>query len=189
MLKRFMTEGPIGRLLGLLPFVNLARGNEICVNGEFPKARFMSYINGTGGDLYPGTICQIDYSTALVGGKHTCVVYNADIDGGRPKGPIIIALDTMGKLIGRLMTDPIPSGEIFQGVTPLPGEEYNLMISDADTGTSTNDVAIGTTMIVRDGFGTLIATTGSPENEVAITQEAVNNLSGNTLGWCRWTGY
>ncbi len=173
----------------LLAAVAGVRGNEICVNGEFPKARFVSYINGTAADLYPGTIVQIDYSAALVGGKHTCVLYNADADGGRPKGPFIVVLDTMGKLIGRLMTDPVPAGEIFQGVTPLPGEEYNLMISDADTGTSTNDVAAGTTMIVRDGFGTLIATTGSPETEVAVTQEAVNDMSGNRLGWCRWTGY
>ena len=166
----------------------MPRGNNILVNGEHGKGRYMPLYNGTGGDLYPGTIVQLDTSVALKGGVHTAVVYNRDADGDRPLGPHIVALETMQKLRGALMTDAIPSGEIFQGYVPQPGDELNLMIKDADTGTSLNDVAAGTLLIVDDGTGYMIATTGSPEEEVAELLETVSDLAGAELGWCIWNG-
>lgn len=164
----------------------MARGNGIIVSAQ-PNGRFTEGIIGAGLTPSPGTIMQLQLATALVGGRHTWEIYNADIDGGRPKGPIIVLLPDF--LQGRLATTAYAAGERAFGYVPLPGDELNLLWSDADTGTSTNDVAIGTTGIVRDGFGTIIATTGSPENEVCILLEALNNLSGNTLGWSQWTGY
>ena len=166
----------------------MPRGNNILVNGEHGKGRYMPLFNGTGGDLYPGTIVQIDTSVALRAGVHTAVVYDRGADGDNPQGPHVVALETMQKLAGRTMTDAIPSGEMFEGYAPLPGDELNLRVKDADTGTSLNDVAAGTLLMVDDGTGYLIATTGSPEQEVAQLLEAASDLAGAELAWCSWAG-
>ena len=166
----------------------MPRGNCILVNGEHGKGRYLPLFNGTGGDLYPGTIVQIDTSVALRAGVWTAVVYNRDADGDRPLGTHIVALETMQRLTGRTMTDAIPSGEMFQGYAPQPGDELNLMIRDTDTGTSLNDIAAGTILIVDDGTGYLHGTTGSPEEEVATLMEAASDLAGAELAWCVWNG-
>ncbi len=166
----------------------MAKGNEIFLNGMFGHGRYMPLINGTGGDLYPGTIVQVDYTDAIDGGVFTAVDYNADIDGGRPKGAHVVVLDTMQKMVGRLMTDAIPTLEMFQGYAPIAGDELNLLWADV-SGTGTTDViAIGTVGIVQDTTGEIIATTGSPEAEVCIARERIA-LSGDSLIWCEWTGH
>ncbi len=167
----------------------MPRGNNILVNGEHGKGRYIPLFNGSGGDLYPGTICQLDMTVALRGGVETAVVYNRSADGEQPSGPFIVALETMQKLRGALMTDAIPSGEMFQGYCPLPGDELNLMVADVDTGTSTNDIAVNSIMMVDDGTGYLITTTSTPETEVALTKEAASDLAGAELCWCVWTGH
>lgn len=164
------------------------KGNDIVVNGMFGRGRYNTYYNGTGGDLYPGTICQVDTSVALRGGYSTVVVYDRDADGDNPLGAHIVVTHEMQKMVGKLATDAIPSGEMFQGYEPIAGDDLNLLLKDADTGTSTDDVAAGTILMVDDGTGLLIATTGSPEREVAVTMEAQNNMSAAALTWCRWAG-
>lgn len=164
------------------------RGKEILVNGEFGKGRYEALYNGTGGDLYPGTIVQKDFSVALKGGQFTAVKYNADASGGRPKGGFCVVLNTMGAMVGRTNEDPIPSGEIFQGYFPLPGDELNLLWGDV-SGTGTSDVIeAGTVGIVDDTTGEIVATTGSPETEVCIAKERVA-LDGDSLVWSEWTGH
>ena len=165
------------------------KGNNIVVNGEHGKGRRLPLFNGTSAVLYPGTVMQLDTSVALRAGVSTAVVYNRDADGNRPAGPYIVATEEYGRLAGRTIDDTIADGEQFGGYVPLPGDDLNLMVADADTGTSTNDVAVGTLMIVDDGTGYLIATTGSPESEVALMMDAANNLSGAALNWVQWTGY
>lgn len=165
------------------------KGNNIVVNGEFGKGRYSPMINGTGAVLYPGTIMQVDPSVALVGGVSTCVVYDRSADGEQPKGAFWVATEHMGRLAGKTVDDTIEVGAMFEAYAPAAGDDLNLMVSDADTGTSTNDVAVGTIMMVRDGFGTLIATSGSPETEVAVMMSAANDFSGNRLNWVQWTGH
>jgi hypothetical protein len=164
----------------------VAKGNDIVVNGMFGKGRYTSFFNGTGGDLYPGSIVQIDPTVALRGGQHTVVFYNRDADGDQPKGDLILVTHEMQKTIGKLATDAIPSGEMFQGYSPLPGDDVNLLLADANTGTTTEDIAADTMLMVDDGTGKLVATTGSPEQEVAVTLEATNNMAAAALTWCRW---
>jgi hypothetical protein len=166
----------------------LSKGNNIVVNGEHAKGRRYAMFNGTGAVLYPGTVMQIDTSVALKGGLWTAVLYDRDADGDQPKGAYWIATDEMGRLSGRTKDDPIAVGELFEAYSPLPGDDLNLMIQDASTGTSLNDVAIGTILMVDDGTGTLIATTATPESEVALLMEDVSDMSGNRLGWVQWSG-
>ena len=164
----------------------MAKGNDIVVNGMFGKGRYTPYYNGTGGDLYPGTICQVDTSVALRAGVNTVVVYDRDADGDHPKGDLILVTHEMQKMVGKLATDAIGTGEIFQGYSPQAGDDVNLLLADANTGTTQEDIAAGTILMVDDGTGKLIATTGSPEEEVAVTMEAQNNMSAAALTWCRW---
>jgi hypothetical protein len=125
----------------------LSKGNNIVVNGEHAKGRRYAMFNGTGAVLYPGTVMQVDYSVALKGGLWTAILYARDADGDQPKGSYWIATDEMGRLAGRTKDDTIAVGELFEAYSPLPGDDLNLMIQDASTGTSLNDVAIGTILI------------------------------------------
>lgn len=136
---------------------------------------------------YPGTVMQLQPATALQGGRFTWEIYNRDVDGDRPAGPYIVLCEDL--LQGKTMSDVYAAGDRAFGFVPWPGCELNLLWRDADTGTSTNDVAVGTIGIVDDATGTIIGTTGTVENEVCLLLEAISNLSGNTLGWTIWSGY
>lgn len=159
----------------------MARGSLIVVS-PFPKGHFVEGIIGAGLTPKPGTAVQLQPATALQGGRHTWELYNADADGGRPKGPIIIL--TEDSLQGRPMTTAYAAGERAFGYIPLPGDELNLLLGDvAGTG---DDHALGEILIIDDTTGKFIATTGSPEEEVAQLLEAVTDPTTDTLCWCQW---
>lgn len=164
----------------------MSRGNEIIVSAN-PRGVFMEGKIGLGLTPKPGTIMQIQVATALVGGRHTFELYNADADGGRPKGPLYVLLED--SLQGKTTTNAYAAGERCRLYTPVAGEELNLLLTDENTGTSDNDVAAGTMLIIDDGTGLMIATTGSPETEVAMTLETISNMDADELVWCAWTGY
>ncbi len=162
----------------------MARGNEIIVSAE-PKGHFIEGFIGSGLTPKPGTIMQFDVSIALKGGRFTWKLYDADADGGRPKGPFIVLLPDW--LQGRLATTAYAAGEKCFGYIPLPGDELNLLLLDI-AGTA-DDHAIGETLIVDDTTGKLIATTGSPETEIAVALEAIVDPTADQLLWCQWTGH
>lgn len=162
----------------------MARGNEIVISPE-SKGHYVEGIIGAGLTPKPGTIMQLDYSVALKGGRHTWKLYDADADGGRPKGPIIVLRED--HLQGRLATTAYAAGERAFGYIPLPGDELNLLVANiAGTG---DDHAAGEVLIIDDTTGLMIATTGSPETEVAVLLEAITDPTADTLAWCQWTGY
>ena len=69
----------------------------------------------------------------------------------------------------------------------MAGEELNLLIENiAGTG---DDHAIGEILMVNDCIGKLIATTGSPETEVAYLKETITDPTADTLAWCEWSGH
>lgn len=162
----------------------MAKGNEIIVSAH-PRGHFMEGIIGAGLTPKPGTIMQIQIATATVGGRWTWELYNADADGGRPKGPFIVLLPD--HLQGKTATDAYAAGDHCFGYVPLPGDELNLLLSDI-AGTA-DDHTKGEMLIVDDGTGELIATTGSPETEVAMLLETVTDPEADYLAWCIWTGY
>lgn len=163
----------------------MAKGNNIIVSAN-PRGVFMEGIVKTGETPYPGQIVQIDISEATVGGRHTFEIYNADADGGNPKGAYFVVLEDA--LQGKTAEDAYAAGERIFVYTPVAGEELNLRWDDTDTGTTTNDLTKGTVGIIQDTTGNIIATAGSPEDEVCMLLEDLSNLDGDTLGWSIWQG-
>lgn len=160
----------------------MARGNEIIVTSN-PRGNFCEGIINTAEK--PGTIMQRDASVALVGGRATFVAYNRDADGNRPAGAHWVLLPD--HLQGKGPTDAYTAGDRGFLYAPLPGDELNLLFGNA-AGTA-DDIAKGDLMIVDDGTGKIIETTGSPECEVALALEAIVDPTADQLLWVEWTGY
>lgn len=162
----------------------MARGNSIIVSAQ-PQGRFAEGYIAAGETPKPGQILQIQMATALKGGLHTYEIYNADADGGRPKGPIFVLLEDAYQ--GRTVSDAYAAGEWCRLYTPLPGDELNMILGDvAGTG---DDHTKGEMLIIDDTTGKLVATTGSPETEVAQLKETVTDPTADTLAWVQWTGF
>lgn len=162
----------------------MARGNGIIVNAE-PKGKFEWGYIASGETPKPGTILQRQVATALKHGNHTFEIYNADADGGRPKGGGYYVLLEDG-LQGKTVDDAYAAGDFAPLYCPQEGDQLNLLLLNI-AGTA-DDHTKGEVLIVDDTTGKLIATTGSPENEVAVLLETVTDPVADTLAWCEWTG-
>ena len=163
----------------------MARNNSIVVSA-LPEHRYMEGKVKTGETIFPGTIVQFDISAGIDGnGRFTWELYNADADGGRPKGPFILVIEDIKQ--GKLMTASYAAGDIIYGVVPLAGEEYNVLIGDV-AGTGDSHTA-GEMLIVDDGTGELIATTGSPETEPFMLLETLAAPTADTLAHAICTGF
>lgn len=160
----------------------MALGNEIVLTID-PRGRFMEGIIDTAEK--PGTIVQIDFTQAKVGNRFHWVAYNRDADGDRPAGPFIVLLPD--HLQGKTSADAYAAGDRAFGYVPLPGDELNLLIANL-AGTA-DDHAAGEQLMVDDGTGKLVATTGTPETEVATLAENITDPVADTLAHCFWTGY
>lgn len=155
--------------------------NQIMVSAE-PRGQFVEGVIGAGITPKPGTIMQYDISETLQGGRFVWELYNADADGGRPKGPYIVLLED--HLQGKTYDDAYAAGERCFGYIPVAGDELNLRLLDvAGTG---DDHTKGEILIVDDTTGKLIATTGSPEDEVAMLLETITDPTADTVAWCIW---
>lgn len=164
----------------------MARGNRIVVSAvDGAAAKYVEGNIAAGETPKPGQIVQLQSATALVGGRHTWEIYNADADGGRPKGPYIVLIEDA--LQGKTVTDAYVAGERAFGLIPKAGDELNLLLLNI-AGTA-DDHTKGEMLIVDDTTGKMIATTGSPETEVAQLLEDVTDPTADTLAWCIWTGY
>lgn len=162
----------------------MAKGNEIIVSAD-PRGHFSEGTIAAGETPKPGTILQRQTSVALKSGRWTYEIYNADADGGRPKGAIWLLLPN--HLEGKLATDAYAAGERCFLYCPLPGDQLNLLVLNL-AGTA-DDHAIGEMLIIDDTTGKMIATTGTPETEVAQLLETITDPTADTLAWCEWTGY
>ncbi len=162
----------------------MARGNGIIVTAN-PRGIYMEGYIAAGQTPKPGTVMQPDPTVALVGGRHTYTAYNADADGGMPKGPLWVLLPN--DLMGQPVTTAYAAGDRCYLYCPQAGEELNMILGDvAGTG---DDHTAGEMLIVDDGTGKLIATTGTPESEPFILLETVTDPTADTLAWVQYTGY
>lgn len=159
----------------------MSRGNSILISSE-PNGKFFEGIVGASNTFYPGMCVQIDASVALQGGKFSCVAYNRDADGNNPAGPHIIVLEDVDQ--GKTMSDSYAAAERFRGYIPASGDELNLLLGDV-SGTG-DDHTAGELLIVDDGTGEFIATTGSPEVEPAMLLETITDPTADTIAWCIW---
>lgn len=162
----------------------MAWGNEIIVTPN-PTGRFLEGIIGVGNTPKPGTIMQPDVSVALVGNRLSWVVYNADADGGRPKGPLAVLLPD--HLQGKTATTAYAAGDRCFLYCPVMGDELNVLLADV-AGTA-DDHTKGEILIVDDGTGKLIATTGNPETEPFLLLETVTDPTADQLVHVMYTGY
>jgi hypothetical protein len=166
----------------------MARGHCIIVSSN-PRGVFMEGTIGAGLSPKPGTLMQVQPSTALKSGRHTFELYNGDVDGGRPKGSFYVLREDPYQ--GKTADTAYAAGERCFLYTPLPGEELYLLVANlAGTG---DDHVVGEMLIPSTAAdatqGKLLATTGTPEAEVAQLLEAITDPTADTLAWCLWTGY
>lgn len=162
----------------------MARGNSIIVSAN-PRGVFMEGTLGVGiTTARPGVAMQVQAATSLVGGRHTFELYNVAADGSRPGGPIFILREN--PYLGGKISDPYVAGERIFLYTPVEGEELNLMLGDvAGTG---DDHVKGEVLMIDDGTGEFVATTGTPETEVAQLLETITDPAADQLAWCYWGG-
>lgn len=161
----------------------MARGNEIIVTSE-PAGLFDEGYVKAAETFYPGMVVIRDASVALSGGRHTYKIYDESADGDHPTGGFWIVTNNLQTMLGKLVTDSIAAGERIQVYSPRMGEELNLLIKNI-SGTGDSHTK-GEKLIVDTGSGMLIATTGSPETEVAQLLETLAALTADTLAWCQW---
>lgn len=162
----------------------MARGNEIVVTSE-PGGQFTEGFVKSGETHYPGMVVQRDASVALVGGRHTYKIYDRDADGDQPAGAFWVVTNLLGALVGQGVTVGITDRAMYY--SPEAGEELNLLVGNlAGTG---DDHALGEILMVDDGTGKLVVTTGSPETEVAQLLEVITDPTADTLAWCQWSGH
>lgn len=158
----------------------MAEGNLIVLASPRKGVTKEAIITGTPN---PGTVMQIDVSEAEVGGRFTYEAYNPGADGTRKPIAVLLEDDMQGKLA----TDAYVSGDVGKIYFPAPGEELNMLLQNA-AGTG-DSFAVGDVLIVDNGTGKLIATTGSPESEPFEVREAQAALTADTLVRCQYTGY
>lgn len=162
----------------------MARGSRIIVSAD-PKGKFTEGVLATGEK--PGTIMQIDPTVALAGGRHTFKVYDRAADGDQPAGAFWVLTEHLQALQGKTALDAYTAGDRGSLYAPQDGEELNLLFGNA-AGTA-DDVALGDIMMVDDGTGKIITTTGTPETEVAVALEAIVDPVADQLLWVQWSGH
>lgn len=159
----------------------MASGNEIIVT---PNPRGVFREGTINGALKPGTFVQVDVSEGEdANGNETYEAYNADDDGDQRQVYILLP----DQFRGKLATDAYTDGDHCFVYTPMPGEELNALVKNL-AGTA-DDHSFGDILMIDDGTGKLIATTGSPESEVAQLLEAITDPTEDTLALIRYTGY
>lgn len=136
------------------------------------------------GTPYPGTLVTIKAATEPVGGRLTWEPYNRDADANRAL--VAVLLEPFN---GASYATAYATGERCRIYIPVPGDELNMLVSAAGTGTG-DAVAIGALLIPVDGTGLLIATADSPEMEPFQCMETTSDVtSTGTLVHCIFTGY
>lgn len=160
----------------------MAKGNKIIASAN-PKGHFTEgKINGA---LVPGTVVQIDTSEGIDSGtgRFDWEAFNQDADGDQR----LIAVLLEDSLQGKLQTDAYVTGDTCFVYFPIAGEELNMLIANL-AGTA-DDHSFGEILMVNDGDGLLVATTGSPESEPFTLLETITDPTADTLAHCIFTGY
>jgi hypothetical protein len=169
------------------------KGNTIIVTtGRTPSGLFREGIVKTGETHYPGMICQEDRSVAEVEGVATYKIADIDADGTMPKGALMVCTEILQIEQGRGLDPTVTANGIAAGeraiyYCPRAGEQLNVIYKNV-SGTA-DDVAAGDMLIVDDGTGKVIVTTGSPESEPFKAMEAITDPTADQLLWVEYTGY
>ena len=129
----------------------MAKGSNIIVSNA-PRGTYWEGV--LTGALLPGTIVQIKVSAGLDDdGNPSFEAYNAALDGDRR--PLFVLLPDIYQ--GRDELTAYTTGTRCRVYMPLAGDQLNV-VSDAA-------LTFGDLLIVDDGTGKVLATTGTPESE------------------------
>ena len=145
-----------------------------------PAGRFIECI--VSGTPKPGTCMTVLAATEPIGGIFTYEVYNRAADSERTVIAVLLEDESQGKDVLTAYTT-LNQGRLY---FPLPGDSLQMLI--ADVGGTADTFAIGDILIVDDGTGLLLTTTGSPEIEPFVMMETLVALTADTLARCLFTG-
>ncbi|MGL6095039.1 MAG: hypothetical protein ACRC7O_04465 [Fimbriiglobus sp.] len=159
----------------------MARGNGIIVSAE-PKGSWTEGYYGVGVTPKPGQIVQVDLSVPMIGGRHTYKLYARTASGDRTAGPAYVTLPD--DLRGKDNSTAMAAGDRAFLYSPEAGDELNLLLADV-AGTA-DDHTAGEILMIQNNTGKLIATTGSPQEDVAVLMETVTDPAADTLAWVTW---
>lgn len=176
----------------------MALGNVILITPE-PKGRFEEIIvvgtpkPGTHMVIKPGTTftrggrCEME-PAGTTAASSTNQGMNAD--GERiPIAILLCATDAGASGVPPFIgpTDAYTTGSRGTVYYPVPGDEMNILFQD-NTGTGAlEDIVIGSKLIVDDGTGKVLQSTGSPECEPWVSNEAVADVAADRLIWATFT--
>lgn len=157
------------------------RYNKILVSpaGGHPYSFKEGIIDGT---PKPGTCMTIKAAVEPVNGRFTYEAFNRDADANRAE--VIVLLED--ELQGYGVSTAYVSGTRGRLYVPQNGDILQMLVANiAGTG---DFFAIGDYLIIDDGTGKLIATTGSPEMESFRVLETTSAIAADTLILCQYTG-
>lgn len=171
----------------------MAKGSRILVS-PFPLGRFEEIV--VSGTPKPGTHMEYKTGSTDVGGRKTYEVagltaavtsHGMNASGDRIGIAILVCwADHVACPPAKTATDAYANGERGAIYWPVPGEDLNILFQD--TGGTADDVLVDDKMIVVDGTGKVIRSTGSVENEPWLAREALTDPVADQLLWCTYTG-
>lgn len=154
--------------------------NTILVDGHPRGKIFEGIISGT---PKPGTCMSMTSAEPDGSGRNTYEPWNGGADGEQDE--VIVLLEDIFQ--GKTKDDAYADGSRGRFYIPLPGDELLVLVANiAGTGDA---FAIKDKLMIDDGTGKLIATTGTPEMEPFKVLETVSALTEDTLVLCRATGH
>lgn len=143
--------------------------NTIVVKG---RGHFIEGKLASGQTPIPGTCISLK-------SDGTYEAWNGAADGERDEVIVLIEND----FLGQLKTQAYADGAQFRAYIPLPGDELQVYV------TSGENIAIADKLIIDDGTGRCIETTGTPEMEPFKALESSGGaLGANTHILVRFTG-
>jgi hypothetical protein len=126
----------------------------------------------------------IKAATEPAGGRLTWEPFNAGANGHRQLVAVLLE-----PFHGASYSTAYVSGERCRLYIPAAGEEMNMLVTHAGTGTG-DSLAIGDLLIAVNGTGLLLQTTGTVESEPFIAMETVaDQVAAGSLVHCMYTGY
>lgn len=161
----------------------MPKGSEIIVSAN-PEGKFLEGIIAAGQTPKPGTIMQIASVAAdPASGRFSWAAFNRNADGDYGLCVVLLPDTLQGRAVGTAYA----AGERCFLYVPLPGEEINVLKLDV-AGTA-DDFAVGDYLMVDDGTGKVLLTTG-PTGAVwqpFVCLEAVTDPTADQLVYCMKT--
>jgi len=158
----------------------MASNKRIVLAGEPQGVTLEGIVSGT---PKPGTMMQIKAAIEPLGGRFTWEVFNGAADGEQTLVAILVEQGLQGKTVDDAFVDATR----ISLYCPIPGESMHVLLEN-QAGTA-DAFAIGDKLMVDDGTGKFLATTGAVESEPFIVTETLAAILVDTLIKTIYTGH